>query len=325
MNPVPRRLAATALALAALAASAAAASGAWPAMQPAVLVAGLWLTLVGWGFRAALAHHLRFRDRLAYCEAQLATERDARTQAERSLADTHASLCRLIGQQEQVRECERKRIARDIHDDLGQHLLALKIELSVIQARAGLTDPRIQQKVGSLLANLDLSIASLRTIINDLRPPALAQGLQSAIQAHMAEFSRVSGIRHHFDASGDAFGAAADPALEAMLFRIMQEALANVVRHAQASEVKVALEHQGGRLNLKIQDDGVGMPAGDDHRGCGLPGIADRVAAANGTFVIDSAPGKGTTLSLSVPLAPAAAPVASTETLLKINNCVKSS
>lgn len=324
MNTAPRRLAATALALSALGASGAVASGALPLQQPAVLVAGLWLAVVGWGFRALLSRYLRFRDRLAYSEAQLGMERHARVQAERSLADTHAALCRLIGQQEQVRESERRRIARDIHDDLGQHLLALKIELSLIQARACRTDPRIQQKVGSLLGNLDLSIASLRTIINNLRPPALEQGLQAAIEAQLADFSRVSGIRHRFDASDDAFGAASDPAMDAMLFRILQESLANVLRHAQATEVTVALDQRAGRLSLKVQDNGVGMADGEDHRGCGLAGIADRVTAADGKFAIDSAPGKGTLLSLSVPL-PVAASVAGSESLLKINSCVKSS
>lgn len=325
MNTAPRRLAATALALAALGASAAAASGDWPVQQPGVLIAGLWLALVGWGFRALLARYLRFKDRLAYSEAQRGVERHARLQAERSLADAHAALCRLVGQQEQVRESERRRIARDIHDDLGQHLLALKIELSLIQARAVRTDPRIQQQVGGLLGNLDLSIASLRSVINDLRPPALAQGLQAAIEAHLAEFSRLNGIRHHFEASGEAFGAASDPALDAMLFRILQESLANVVRHAQATEVKVALDQQGGCLSLKVQDNGVGMPDGEDHCGCGLAGIADRVSAAAGKFVIDSAPGKGTLLSLWVPLPGVAPTVASSESLLKINSCVKSS
>ena len=324
MNTAPRRLAVTALALSALGATGAVASGALPLQQPAVLVAGLWLALVGWGFRALLSRYLRFKDRLAYSEAQLGMERHARVQVERSLADAHAALCRLIGQQEQVRESERRRIARDIHDDLGQHLLALKIELSLIQARAVRTDPRIQQKVGSLLGNLDLSIASLRTIINNLRPPALAQGLEAAIETHLADFSRVSGIRHRFDASDDAFGAASDPAIDAMLFRILQESLANVLRHAQATEVTVALEQRNGRLSLKVQDNGVGMPDGEDHRGCGLAGIADRVTAAAGKFAIDSAPGKGTLLSLSVPL-PAAPSVACSESLLKINSCVKSS
>jgi signal transduction histidine kinase len=87
-----------------------------------------------------------------------------------------------------------------------------------------------------------------------------------------------------------------------MLFRILQESLANVARHAQATAVKVALERSGDLLTLTVQDNGVGMADGQDTRGCGLVGIADRVAAAGGKFAIDSEPGNGTLLSLSIPL-----------------------
>ncbi|MDB5753804.1 MAG: two-component sensor histidine kinase, partial [Massilia sp.] len=126
MNIGPRRFAASALALAAVALTGAAGSGEWPSALPFVLMALLWL-LLGWGFHALLGRHLRFNDRLACSETQLGIERQARALAERALADTHASLCRLVHQQEQVRETERNRIARDIHDDLGQQLLAMKM------------------------------------------------------------------------------------------------------------------------------------------------------------------------------------------------------
>jgi signal transduction histidine kinase len=302
MNTAPRRFAATTLALAAVGVSGAAASGVWPSGQPFVLMAILWLLLLGWGFRALLGRHLRFNDRLAYAEAQVGIERHARALAERALADTHTNLCRLIHQQEQVRETERKRIARDIHDDLGQHLLAMKMELSLLQVGSAGADTPIQRKVGMLLQNLDLSIASLRTIINDLRPPALERGLQNAMEHQLAEFSRLNGIRHELAAAPEVFDGNQDRAVDAMLFRILQESLANVARHAQATEVKVALERSGDLLTLKVRDNGIGMAAGQDTRGCGLVGIADRVAAAGGSFAIDSEPGNGTMLSLSIPL-----------------------
>jgi signal transduction histidine kinase len=302
MNTAPRRFAATTLVLAAVAVSGAAASGVWPSARPVVLMAVLWLLLLGWGFRALLGRHLRFHDRLAYSEAQVGLERHARALAERALADTHTALCRIVHQQERVRETERKRIARDIHDDLGQHLLAMKMELSLMQVSSAGADTPVHQKVGKLLQNLDLTIASLRTIINDLRPPALADGLQSAMEHHLAEFSRLNGIRHELAADPEAFKANEDKAVDAMLFRILQESLANVARHAQATEVKIALERSGDLLTLKVQDNGIGMAGGQDTRGCGLVGIADRVAAAGGRFAIDSEPGNGTLLSLSIPL-----------------------
>lgn len=308
MNTALRRLAAISIALTAIAVSGVAASGHWRVPQPLVLVAVPWLLLLGWGFHALLGRHLRFHDRLAFTEAQLAMERHARGAAERTLADTHTALCRLVQQQEHVRETERNRIARDIHDDLGQHLLALKIELSLMQASTNSDHPQLHQKLGGLLRNLDLTIASLRTVINDLRPLALEHGLQTAMETHLNEFSRVNGIKHELDADPGAFHPGTDRAVDAMLFRVLQESLANVVRHAQATEVKIALSRSGDLLTLQVQDNGIGMAGQPANRGCGLVGIADRVTAAGGKFAIDSQPGAGTLLSLSIPLShPAAA------------------
>jgi signal transduction histidine kinase len=303
MNIAMPRLAATALALGAAAAAAAGAAAAAnpPAFHPVLLMAALWLVLLGWGFRAALGRHLRFNDRLASSETELGAERHARQLAERALADTHTRLCRLVHQQEHVREQERKRIARDIHDDLGQHLLALKIELSLMQANTGGADP-LHPQIGSLLHKLELTIASLRAIIHGLRPLALEQGLQSAMETHLSEFSRVNGIHYQLDAGPGAFHPSRDHAVDAMLFRILQEALANVVRHAQATEVTIALHRSGDQLTMTVRDNGIGMAALPASRGCGLAGIAERVSAAGGQFAIDSEPGAGTLLSLSVPL-----------------------
>jgi len=312
MNTALRRPATTALRLAALAALAAlatlaasseAAFGNSAIPRPAALIAVPWLVLVGAGFYVLLGRHLRINERLADCDAQLGIERRARQLAEHAQADIHTSLCRLIHQQDHVRENERKRIARDIHDDLGQHLLALKIELSRIQVSAGGAHPQLRQHLERLLHNVDLSIASLRAIINNLRPLALEQGLQSAMKTHLAEFSRLNGIRHELDAGTDAFDGNRDDAIDAMLLRVLQESLANVVRHAEATEVKVAFKRNGDQLTLQVRDDGVGMAGWPQASGCGLIGMADRAAAAGGRFAIDSEPGAGTMLSLSIPLA----------------------
>lgn len=302
MHTAPRRLAATALALTALAVSAASMLGDAQPARPLALIAVLWLVLLGWGFRSLLGRHLRFNDRLADAEAQTGIERHARLLAERALADTHSNLCRLIDQQEQVREQERQRIARDIHDDLGQYLLALKMELSMLQAGidGGAMPP--QHALSSLSHKLDLSIGSLRIVINNLRPPALEHGLQAAIATHLTEFSRISGIRHALAAEPDADTAEAPSQYDVLLWRVLQEALANVARHAHASEVTVALTRGTGQVTLQVRDNGIGMAGQSAARGCGLLGIADRVAAAGGKFVIDSAPGAGTRLSLSLPL-----------------------
>ncbi|MEJ7808715.1 MAG: histidine kinase, partial [Telluria sp.] len=163
---------------------------------PALLAALAWMLLLGWGFHALLKRHLRLDDTLAEHEVQLAVERHARQTPERALAATHLSLCQLARQQETVRETERQRIGRDIHDDLGQNLLTLKIDLSLLHVSTNGLHPMITQKVDTMLGNLDLTILSLRAVINDLRPVALEHGLGSAIAWQLTEFSRMHGIRH---------------------------------------------------------------------------------------------------------------------------------
>ncbi len=267
------------------------------------LFALVWLTLLGWGFHALLRRHLRLDDHLADKEAQLAIERHARAMAERALANTHLSLCNLARQQENVRESERQRIGRDIHDDLGQNLLALKIDLSLLHVSTNGAHPMITQKVDCMIGNLDLTIQSLRAIIDDLRPIALEAGFKSALEWQLSEFTRMHGIRHEFSADPTVFDAAPDDERDTMLFRIVQEALSNVARHAHATEVKVALQRCGDLLTLRVQDNGVGMlVAGGGGRGCGLPGMRERVKAIGGRFSIESIPGAGTILSLTISL-----------------------
>lgn len=269
---------------------------------PSLIVAVVWMLLLGWGFHALLKRHLRLDDLLADKEAQLAIERHARLSAERTLAATHNTLCQLAKQQESVRETERQRIGRDIHDDLGQNLLALKIDLSLLHVSTTGAHPMITQKVDSMMGNLDLTIKSLRAVINDLRPLALETGLRHAIEWQLGEFSRTHGIRHVLMAEPAVFDCPADKERDAMVFRILQESLCNVVRHAHATEVTVELQRCGSILTLMVQDNGVGMPATLPQHGSGLPGIRERVAAIGGRFAIESPAGGGTLLTLSFPV-----------------------
>jgi signal transduction histidine kinase len=307
MKTIARRFAAAMLTLLGAIPPAQAALTGVGIVPPGLALAVAWLALLGWGFHALLRRRLAFSDRLAAAETELDAERQARQRAERALGDTHGALCKLVRQQEAVRETERNRIARDIHDDLGQNLLALKMELTRMEADTNDSPPARHEKLQYMVRNLDLSILSLRTVINDLRPLALEHGLLNAVQWQLQEFSRVSGIAHELKADPAAFDANADAPLEAMLFRILQESLSNVARHAQASTVTVALRREPDCLRLAVRDNGVGMVGPPAGRGCGLPGMRDRVAALGGSFAIDSAPGAGTCLSLMFPL-PAPAP-----------------
>jgi signal transduction histidine kinase len=200
-----------------------------------------------------------------------------------------------------VRDSERERIARDIHDDLGQHLLSLKIELSLIQLNAGSAHPGLRQRIDTMDSKLNQTILSLRAIINNLQPLALARGLRAAMEAQLAEFSRLHNIDCELVAESQVFEHCQDEQRDATLFRIFQEALANVARHAHATELRVAMGVRASHLTLTVRDNGVGMGhhPGSGH---GLASIGQRVAAWGGQFALDSEAGAGTVLSLSLPL-----------------------
>lgn len=210
-----------------------------------------------------------------------------------------AEQARLACEQQKAREQERRRIGRDIHDDLGQHLLTLKIDLAMLQASSAATAPQLAQKLGLIARNVDLSIAALRCVIDDLRPPALEHGWQAAFDGLLADFSRSTGIV--CDGVCDALDGVAG-AQEPLLYHALQEALANVARHARASRVSVSLRRRAAMLELCISDDGVGMPAASTRLGCGLSGMHERLACAGGCLHIDSRAGGGTSLRLTLPV-----------------------
>lgn len=212
---------------------------------------------------------------------------------------------------------ERRRIASDIHDDLGQNLLTLKMELAALQTLPGLP-PAATCHLATLLAHTDAAVRSLRGIIHGLHPVSLEQGLRCAVERQLHQFSRISGIHFHLEAAlhGDDDGAgqgAASPAsgassaADATLFRVLQESLSNIARHASATEVRIALCRNAHELSMTVRDNGVGMPGGMPRQGCGLLGIEHRVAAAGGCFALASTPGQGTALTVSIPTAPPAA------------------
>jgi len=305
MNHASRCAIVSLAALACAAPIAAAFLGVWPGVQPFVSIAVLGLVGAGMLFHSMLVRHLGAADVLAQVRQACQDEKQGRLRAERALADTHDALCRLIRQQEQVREAERSRIARDIHDDLGQHLLALKIELQLASHGAGPSTAPGPTTLARLADNVDQTIAALRVVIDNLRPAALEDGLQVAMEHHLREFSRLNGIGYKLIAGADVATGPAQRDLDVVLLRILRESLANVVRHAQASEVWVALKRGERDVTLEIRDNGIGMAATASEpvqRGCGLAGIADRVAAVGGSFAIDSGPGEGTVLSMSIPL-----------------------
>ncbi|GJI93474.1 hypothetical protein RugamoR57_01920 [Duganella caerulea] len=233
-------------------------------------------------------------------DAALARERSRSELADQALADTRAQVCRLNTSQQSLRDAERRRIARDLHDDMGQHLLAMTFDVAKLaQQHEALALPLAQVE-----ARLQTATRSLRTIVRDLRPEQLESGLQGAVQQQVEQFSRLSGIPCRLEAEGEAFSAPTDERLDAAVYRILQEALSNIARHAQASEVCIGLCRVSGSLSLTVRDNGIGLPDPPARRGCGLRGIAQRVAEAGGRFDISSQPGHGTALTMSFPIQP---------------------
>ncbi|MEG1325470.1 MAG: sensor histidine kinase [Janthinobacterium sp.] len=218
-----------------------------------------------------------------------------------------AEQARLANGQRKAREQERLRIGRDIHDDLGQHLLTLKIDLSMLQTGTHGAAPHLAQQLAVIARNVDLTIAALRCVIHDLRPPALDAGLRAACEQLLADFTRTTGIGCGCDYRLDA---SAGRAHDALLYHVVQEALANIARHARATHVRLSLQQTGATVTCRISDDGIGLSGSPPRLGCGLSGMHERVAAAGGSLHIDSRSGTGTTLRVSLPL-----PICHDETL----------
>jgi signal transduction histidine kinase len=243
--------------------------------------------------------------------SRLEHEVEERMQAEQALRRSQATLRELADYRDRIREDERKRIAREIHDDLGQNLLALRLDVASLHARTRGRQRRLHEQVGAMLACIDATMKSVRGIINNLRPSVLDLGLFAAIEWQVAEFRRVGSIDCACALDNDGPEPALSDEQATTVFRVLQESLTNIRRHARADQVRVALTVGQGLLSMSVQDNGVGMVSDDrrkSHR-YGLMGMEERLASLGGSLRIDSAPGEGTCLRLTLPLVPRPTPV----------------
>jgi signal transduction histidine kinase len=214
------------------------------------------------------------------------------------------SMHQLVAHQDQIREEERKRIAREIHDELGQNLLALRIDASMLHARTSHGHRRLHQRMGIALNNIDTAIKSVRSIIADLRPFELELGLQAAVTWQLNRFERQSGVDCRLSIDETTFSCALGDGQTLAIFRILQEALSNIARHAQATRAEVALRCDARTFSMVVKDNGVGLEP-DDRRKAnsfGIVGINERVSSLGGELVIDSNGGEGTVLSIFIPV-----------------------
>jgi len=217
---------------------------------------------------------------------------------------SRARLAELTDHIEQVKEQERARIAREIHDDLGGNLTAIKMALSMLSARLPPEQPALLEKAAYLDDLVDRTIEAVHRISLDLRPSTLDLGIVAALEWQAREFEKGSGVACIFRSAEREIELDADHA--AALFRIFQEALTNVAKHAGATRVTVTLRRQRQHLTLAICDNGRGIAPADRLKPAsfGLRGMSERARALGGTLTLSAAPGGGTMVTIKIRLAP---------------------
>ncbi|WP_229506855.1 sensor histidine kinase [Pseudoduganella rivuli] len=212
---------------------------------------------------------------------------------------SRARLAELTAHIETVKEQERTRIAREIHDDLGGNLTAIKMALAMLAKRLP-PDPALQEKTAYVDALVDRTIDAVHRISLDLRPSILDFGLVAALEWQVREFADQTGIDCVFTCADKDIDVAPDRA--SALFRILQEALTNIAKHAHASHVDVQLSRTRSYLHLKITDNGLGIRQADRSKpqSFGLRGMAERAAALGGTLSLTHAHGGGTVVAIKI-------------------------
>lgn len=206
----------------------------------------------------------------------------------------------LTSQHMTEREQERHRISMAIHDDLGQDLTAVKIQLQLLGRRLPERKAEVVEQLTSIASSIDDLIQQVRRIATDLRLPVLNMGVVAAIRTHGDQFQARTGITCQVVASEDID---LDPARAIAVFRVFQESLTNVARHSEATKVKVTLTATADNLVLQVHDNGRGL---SDHRpelsSLGILGMRERAAQFNGTLTVESRSKAGTTVTMNIPL-----------------------
>jgi PAS domain S-box-containing protein len=230
-----------------------------------------------------------------------------RQRAEQALQASIKQLRALAKQLQRVREEERKMLAREIHDELGQTLTGLKMDLAWLKSNlppAMEPEPLLlSETMDSMVELADRSIQEVRRLITQLRPPVLDNlGLEAAIEWQVGDLRQRTGIAGEFVSSLK--GLTLDPNLATALFRILQEALTNVARHALATHIKIRLGKNDGALLLEIEDNGRGITASEleDSQSFGIMGMRERALVFGGEVNFIGQPGKGTTVRVLIPL-----------------------
>jgi signal transduction histidine kinase len=230
-------------------------------------------------------------------------ERRLRQQMSRDVELAH-DLQELSAKLVTAQEQERRHIARELHDEIGQALTAIKVELAFAQRSIeGTQGPTTVLQAARNIT--DGALHQVRDLSYLLHPAALDEfGLVSAVEEHIKTFSRRHGIA--VELSHSSMGSRLAPETEAAAYRIIQEALNNVAKHANATDAKVYVARQPDALRIVVEDNGIGFdaaaPRSPDRRGLGLIGMRERASHLNGTVVIESARGRGTRIVVELPV-----------------------
>jgi PAS domain S-box-containing protein len=234
---------------------------------------------------------------------ELRTEIAERQRAEEQLRASLEQLRALAARLQSVREEERTSMSREIHDELGQACTAIKMDLALIGRRLSKKRSQLRAKVDLTMQLVDSMIGTLRRIASALRPRTLDDlGLPAALEAQAQEFESRTGI--HCSVTLPQEPLVLDADRSTAIFRIFQESLTNVARHAHATQVEARLERQQDQLIFQVHDNGKGFDAEQTsaRRSLGLLGMQERALLLNGEFMIEGALGSGTTMTLRIPL-----------------------
>jgi PAS domain S-box-containing protein len=250
-----------------------------------------------------ITERVRAEEALKKHHEQLLREIETRKNFEWELEKSREQLRRLSEHLQQARETERTRIAREVHDELGQSLSALKIDLAFLGNDMPEDYASLRKQTKTMEAQIDDAINTVRAICSRLRPPMLDHfGLPAALQWYLQDFEKRTGITCGTGIDSDI--SLQDKGLALMVFRIVQEAMTNVLRHAAARNITVTLKKKGPGLVLKVEDDGKGISKEEvsNPRSLGIIGIQERVRFWDGRLQFMGRPGSGTIMTVWIPI-----------------------
>ena len=224
-------------------------------------------------------------------------------EAETALRNSEGQLHALLSHQFGNSEEERRRVALQIHDTLGQNLLALRLDVVALHQQTAARQTRLHHRAAAALANLDDTIGAIRQLIADLRPFQLELGLQAALEWECNKFQRSSGIACTVTGVDTLRDLAIDDAQTLTLYRVLQECLNNIMRHANASMVAITLGVTHEKLTMRVADNGGGIdPVHPSGPAFGLMGMRKRLGDAGGTFALTRVTPHGTAVTVTIPM-----------------------